>query len=83
MEFMSRALRLAIAAISCIVVCGCFPTSEIKNLDSMGLNKDIPTGTVQSGYGDGKGDSIGGGGAAPAADITKPAAPAEEHSGGH
>jgi hypothetical protein len=67
---MSRKARFAIIAIAALTLAGC-KTSEIKNETPIGLADDVPTGSVQSGYGDGKGDSIGGGGAAPALDASK------------
>ncbi|HWA83811.1 MAG TPA: hypothetical protein VG820_10275 [Fimbriimonadaceae bacterium] len=69
---MSRPVRFALAALASLLLFGC-KTNEIKNQTtigdaSIGLQDDVPTGSVQSGYGDGKGDSVGGGGAAPALD---------------
>jgi hypothetical protein len=70
---MSRQARFALVAIVSLMLAGC-TTSEVKNGNAIGLVDDVPTGTHQSGYGDGKGDSIGGGGAAPARD-------ANDHTG--
>lgn len=80
---MLRTAVIAFAAISVLILAGC-QTSEIKNTDSIGLADGTPTGTTQSGYGDGKGDSVGGGGAAPAknADDVN-AGKGGEHEGGH
>ncbi|MFI5386126.1 MAG: hypothetical protein ACHQ50_08400 [Fimbriimonadales bacterium] len=65
---MFRPVRLVLVALVSLLVAGC-RTSEIKNGNDLGLANDVPTGTVQSGYGSGHGDSIGGGGAAPALDV--------------
>ena len=59
---MLRLARLALLCLVSLLVIGC-QTSEIKNNDSLGLVDGGPTGTAQSGYGDGHGDSVGGGGA--------------------
>jgi hypothetical protein len=75
---MSRSVRFALAALLCLLLVGC-RTSEDKDTNSIGLSDGTPTGTIQSGYGDGKGDSIGGGGAAPASDANSTSAPHEEH----
>jgi hypothetical protein len=61
-----------------MMLVGC-RTSEIKNENWAGLSDGTPTGTVQSGYGDGKGDSVGGGGAAPARDANDTTVPKDEH----
>ena len=74
---MTRRVRFALAALASLLLVGC--TSEIKNENALGLSDGTPTGTIQSGYGDGKGDSVGGGGAAPARDANDTSAPAEEH----
>jgi len=60
-----------LAAFALLVVGGC-GTTEIKNLNDVGLVKGVPNGTLESGYGDGKGDSVGGGGAAPAISMKAP-----------
>lgn len=73
---MLRTLRFALAALLGLLLVGC-RTSEIKNEVPVGLADDVPTGTVQSGYGDGKGDSVGGGGAAPTVDWKAGVGPAE------
>ncbi|HVT11968.1 MAG TPA: hypothetical protein VHE55_06850 [Fimbriimonadaceae bacterium] len=70
---MSRWVRFALAALMSLFLFGC-RTSEIKNQvavggQTIGLQDDVPAGSVQSGYGDGKGDSVGGGGASPALNI--------------
>lgn len=64
---MSRPARFALAALASLVLVGC-KTNEIKNQNAIGLAEGVPTGSVKSGYGDGHGDSIGSGGAAPALD---------------
>jgi len=69
---MLRIARFVLAALASAVLFGC-RTSEVKNNDAAipGLMSDVPTGTVQSHYGTGRGDSVGGGGAAPALDLTQ------------
>lgn len=62
---MTRLVRILLFASIALTLAGC-PTSEVKNGNRIGLVDDVPTGSVQSHYGDGKGDSVGGGGAAPA-----------------
>lgn len=64
---MFRLACLTLVACALLALAGC-GTSEVKNTNDIGLVNDVPAGTIQSGYGDGKGDSIGGGGAAPAHD---------------
>lgn len=60
---MRRVLPLVLFVLA-LLAGGC-RTSEIKEGNDLGLGKDVPTGTTEMGYGDGKGDSVGGGGAAP------------------
>jgi hypothetical protein len=57
---MCRCVLLAFVALLAI---GC-KTGEVKNTNDVGLAAGVPTGSLQSNYGDGKGDSVGGGGAA-------------------
>lgn len=67
---MSRPARFAFVALASLILVGC-KTSEIKNQTDWpapGLSEGVPTGSVKSGYGDGHGDSVGGGGAGPALD---------------
>lgn len=76
---------IALATVSVLALIGCSgpATSEIKNTDQIGLAEGVPTGTTQSGYGDGKGDSVGSGGAGAAqnADDVN-AGKGGEHEGG-
>ena len=64
---MLRPVRLVLVALISVLLAGC-ATSEVKQTNAVGLVSGTPNGTIQSGYGDGKGDSVGGGGAAPATD---------------
>jgi hypothetical protein len=75
---MSRPVRFALAALASLLLVGC-ATSEIKNTNPIGLSDGTPTATVESGYGDGKGDSVGGGGAAPARAANDTSVTHEEH----
>ena len=68
---MLRFARFVLVALVCVFLAGC-RTSEEKNEMALppGLSEDVPSGSVQSHYGTGHGDSIGGGGAAPALDAS-------------
>ncbi len=61
-----------LAALVSLALVGC-QTSEVKNELPGGLSDDIPAGSVQSHYGSGHGDSIGGGGAGAPIDAEHPA----------
>jgi len=66
---MLRRARFVLVAFVGLLIVGC-QTSEIKNETTFppGLSRDVPAGSVQSGYGSG-GDSVGGGGAAAPLDV--------------
>ena len=66
---MTRLVRLLLFAVTSLLLCGC-RTSEVKGGNWTGLIDDVPTGSTQAHYGDGKGDAVGGGGAAPAIDVS-------------
>jgi hypothetical protein len=53
-----------------VILAGC-TTGEVKNTNDFGLSNGTPSGTSQSQYGSGRGDSIGGGGAAPPLDASQ------------
>jgi hypothetical protein len=78
---MLRCARYALAAFSVFVVLAGCETSEIKNTNDIGLAKDVPSGSISTGYGDGRGDSIGGGGAAAPLDPNRPAEQTGETEG--
>jgi hypothetical protein len=80
---MPRSARYLLIALSGLLLAGC-KTSEIKNETDYplpGLSENVPTATAQSGYGDGKGDSVGGGGGAPALDAQTAASSVRSEGG--
>lgn len=71
---MFRIARMLLLAALLAGIAGC-RTSEIKDEQTWpvpGMVKYGPSGTVRTGYGDGRGDSVGGGGAGKPINVEDP-----------
>jgi hypothetical protein len=77
---MLRCARYALTALCVAALIGC-RTSETKNTNDIGLAENVPTGTLKSDYGDGRGDSVGTGGAALPLELRKDSEQGGEHEG--